>query len=146
MPSISSPPVPAPDNDQGVAALRSYVWCGALDDGKQWNGQQRPCDKVHWDLQNRSLAARAPTDREKELTRKFEQDLAYDKAPKLIPCVNGGINFICLAQGVMNGFEFKMASYGDMKPAPTACASRFDGEHCARMYSLQSTAPTALRR
>lgn len=141
-PPLATTPLP----DQGLTALRSYVWCGALDDGKLWTGDQRNCDKVQWGLHTAALPKREPTEREKDLARKFEHDLAFDKSPKLIPCVNGGINIICLAQGVMSGFDFKMASYADSKPANTKCASRFDGEHCARIYSMGSTAPTAVHR
>jgi len=140
-------PVPVtPQRDTDLSALRSYVWCGALDDGKKWNGEHRNCDNVHWGLQTAALPKRAPTEVEKDLTRKFEHELAFDKAPKLIPCLNGGLNIICLVQGAMNGFDYKMASYGDLKSAKTACASRFDGEACARIYSLNSTSPTAVQR
>jgi hypothetical protein len=143
-PSIASPVEPA--QDHGAAALRSYVWCGALDDGKQWNGPQRPCDKVHWDLHTGPVAERAPTARENDLARQFERDLAFDKSPKLIPCVYGGISLPCLVQAAMNGFEFKMNSYANVRPPSSTCATRFEGEHCARIYSLHATAPTALHR
>jgi hypothetical protein len=139
-PSASDPNMSAPavqPDPKALTALRSYVWCGALDDGKQLPENAKPCDSVKWDLHTAALPSRLPTDQEKALQRQFERQLAFDKAPKLLPC---GGDVICLVEGALNGFEYHMGSYGSFESM--ACdLHNPQSDLCARMYASRFQAP-----
>ncbi|MBL8628128.1 MAG: hypothetical protein JNM81_00765 [Rhodospirillaceae bacterium] len=124
------------------AALRSYVWCGALDDGKALVVSPKPCNNMKLELHNAVAGPRQPTEHEKAQMHDFDRQNAMAKAPALLPCFGGvGVSIFCLANGIANGFEFTAGSYADADTAK--CDSRFAGAApCARNYSLQSFAPT----
>jgi hypothetical protein len=134
----------APPREDGLTALRSYVWCG---EAERSGDPLKPCDKVRWELQKGPLALLPPDDKARAQTRQFERALAVEKAPVLLPCAAGmGVSLICIAQRVVNGFDFSMASYADMPAKKTCDLLNPQSEPCARIYASRPQGPINWRR
>jgi len=137
----------APPQEQGLTALQSYVWCGEPGDIKSSGAPLKPCDKVRWELQKGPLALLPPTGKAREQTRQFERALAVEKAPVMLPCVSGAlVSPICLVQRAINGFDFSLVSYADVRPSKVCDTHSPQSEACARMYASRPQGPINWRR
>lgn len=133
--AITEPKSAAPAQ---LAPLRSYVWCGALDDGKQISETAQPCNKTYLDVFKNGSLRNEPTEQEAALARKFAHDKAVAEAPVRLPCVSGVmVSLPCVAQGILNGFDFHLASYADDHEGP--CDATVEGNvRCRRNKGLNT--------
>ena len=113
-PALDLPQAPAVDTPQSFTGLQNYVLCGLGSDITRTPAERERCASVRRGFVPQDLPLRALTKEERRRAQQREHDHAVQEAPVLLPCINGGIDLLCVLSGAATG-GFKMGSYADQK-------------------------------
>ncbi len=113
-PALALPQAPAVDTPQTFTGLQNYVLCGLGSDVTRTPAERERCAGVRRKFVLDDLPLRAPTEEERRRAQQREHDHAVQQAPVLLPCINGGIDILCVLSGAATG-GFKMGSYANQK-------------------------------